>query len=91
MSGVTNASAQFTFSGNAVAWIGTRATTRGKAYIYLDGVYKTTVDLYSATTLPRAAVASYYWPTSGTHTIKVVVVGTATRPKVDIDAFVRLS
>jgi hypothetical protein len=91
VSGVTNASAQFTFTGSSVAWIGTKATTRGKAYIYLDGVFKTTVDLYSATTIPRAAVASYYWPTAGTHTIKVVVVGTATRPKVDIDAFTLLS
>jgi hypothetical protein len=85
---VRSATASFSFTARNVAWVGTKAANRGEADIYLDGVYKERVDLGSATTTARTAVRSYYWPTSGTHTIQVVVVGTATRPKVDVDAFV---
>ena len=91
VSSTTNASASFSFTGTNVAWVGTKATNRGQAYIYLDGVYKATVDLYSASTSARTVLASYSWPTSGTHTMKVVVVGTSGRPAVDVDAFVRLA
>lgn len=87
VSGNRNASASFTFTGSSVAWVGTRATTRGTARVYLDGTLRSTVDLYAASTLARSVVVSYYWPTPGTHTIKVVVDATATRPKVDVDAF----
>ena len=91
VSSTAGASASFTFTGRNVAWIGTKSTNRGQAYVYLDGTYVKTVDLYAATTQARAVLASYVWPTSGTHTMKVVVVGTSGRPSVDVDAFVRLS
>lgn len=91
VSATPNASASFTFTGRNVAWVGTKATNRGQAYIYLDGVYKATLDLYSATSVARGVLASYTWPTAGTHTIKVVVVGTSGRPSVDVDAFIRLT
>ncbi|MEO7754730.1 MAG: S8 family serine peptidase [Terracoccus sp.] len=90
VSGQAGANAQFTFTGSGVAWIATKATNRGYAHVYLDGVYKGAVNLNSATTVPRTAVVSYYWPTVGVHSIKLVVVGTATNPKVDVDAFVKL-
>jgi serine protease len=86
-----NASASFTFTGRNVAWVGTRATNRGQANIYLDGAFQETINLYSATTVARTVLASYVWSASGQHTIKVVVVGTAGRPTVDVDAFVRLT
>lgn len=90
LSATAGASASFTFAGRNVAWIGTKSTNRGQAYIYLDGTYVKTVDLYAAATQARVVLASYVWPTSGTHTMKVVVVGTSGRPSVDVDAFVRL-
>ena len=49
--------------------------------------YKT-VDLYAAAYSGRVIAASYAWSAQGTHTIKVVVSGTAGRPTVDVDAFV---
>ena len=58
--------------------------------MYIDGAFVKTVDLYSATTTAQAIAISRSWPQSGAHTIAVEVVGTAARPKVDVDSFVRL-
>jgi hypothetical protein len=80
----------FTFTGTAVAWVATRSTNRGQADVYIDGVRMKTVDLYSATTSPKAVVYAASWAVSGTHTVEVRVLGTAGRPSVDVDAFVRL-
>jgi serine protease len=91
LASVRGSTATFSFTGRSVAWVGTRATNRGQASIYIDGVFKQTIDLYSATTLAQQSIIAYAWPTSGTHTIQVVVEGTTGRPKIDIDAFVRLT
>lgn len=80
----------FTFTGTEAAWIGSRATNRGQARVYVDGVYSQTVDLHSASTVAQAIAFRAAWATSGTHTITIEVVGTAGHPKVDVDAFVRL-
>ena len=80
----------FSFTGREVAWIGTKATNRGAARVYVDGVLSKTVDMYSATTVAQAIAFRQAWATSGAHTIAIEVVGTAGRPKVDVDAFVRL-
>lgn len=80
------ATATFTFSGRAVAWVAPKGTGRGKAKVYVDGVYRKTVDLYRATAYPRAVVFSAAWSTIGNHTVRIVVVGTAGRPRIDLDA-----
>ena len=85
------ASATFRFTGSSIAWVSARGTTRGSARVSIDGVYATTVNLRSSIGRSRAIVFARNWLTSGTHTITVVVVGTAGHPRVDIDAFVRLS
>jgi hypothetical protein len=82
--------ATFTFTGTSVAWIATRSTNRGQANVWVDGFRVATVDLYSATTTAQVVAYATSWTTSGTHTVVVEVVGTAGRPSVDIDAFVRL-
>ncbi len=58
--------------------------------MYVDGVKAATVDLKSATTEYRDAVWTKTWATSGKHTIKIVVVGTAGRPAVTTDGLVYL-
>ena len=40
-------------------------------------------------TAPWLPVA-YNWTSNGTHTIKIVCLGTSGQPRVDVDAFVRL-
>lgn len=83
-------SVSYTFTGRNVAWVATSATNRGAAKVYLDGVLVKTIDLYSATTTARRVQYSASFATSGTHTLKVVVVGTAGRPAVDVDGFIVL-
>jgi hypothetical protein len=90
VSGTAGDSARFTFTGTNVAWIATKATNRRVAAVYVDGAFVRNVDLYAVTTTPRAIAFDRSWPQAGTHTIEVRVLGTARRPKVDVDAFVRL-
>jgi hypothetical protein len=84
------ASASYTFMGNSIAWVAYKAPGYGSAKVYIDGVYAATVSLYRSSSLSRALVYAKTWASNRTHTIKVVVVGTAGHPRVDIDAFVRL-
>jgi hypothetical protein len=53
----------------------------------VDGVLEASVDTYAASTSYRQVVFARSWSTLGPHTLKIVVVGTAGRPRVDIDAF----
>jgi hypothetical protein len=80
-------SVTYRFTGRAVSFVSTRASSRGSARIYIDGSYMRTVSLASSTTAYRYLAFTRRWTTSGTHTIKVVVVGTAGHPRVDVDAF----
>jgi hypothetical protein len=86
-----SASATFKVVGRGVTWVATKAASRGAARVYVDGVLKATVNLYAATTQPRLAVFSTTWAARGTHTVKIVVLGTADRPTVDVDAFAVMS
>jgi hypothetical protein len=87
----STATATFTFSGRDVVWVAPRASNRGKAAVYIDGVYSQTVDLYSATSVARSIVFSRSWATSGSHTLQIRVKATTGRPRVDVDAFVVLA
>lgn len=80
------ASASYTFTGRGVAFVTTRAASRGSVKVYIDGVLVSTVSCYAASTTFRYVAYSRAWTSSGTHTIKLVVVGTSGRPRVDLDA-----
>ena len=82
------ASATFRFTGTTVTWYGPKGPTRGKAKIYLDGVYKRTVDLYASQFAASRAVYSATFSTQKARQLKIVVLQTAGRPMVAIDAFV---
>jgi GH25 family lysozyme M1 (1,4-beta-N-acetylmuramidase) len=84
------ASASYTFTGSSVGWVATRGPNRGSARIYVDGAYVRTVSLYARSYLPRRVVFAGTWATTGSHTLKIVVVGGGTHPTVDVDAFIRL-
>jgi len=84
------ASASFTFTGRSIAYLTTRASGRGAARIYVDGVLVTTLNLQASSTAYRFLAFQKSWTTAATHTIKVVVVGTPGHPRVDIDAFAYL-
>jgi len=82
-----NAYVEFHRAAMAMAVVGRRGPTSGKAKVYVDGVLVSTIDLYRSTSQSRVVLFSHAWSTVATHTVRVVVVGTAGRPRVDIDAF----
>lgn len=71
------ASLSWTFTGRSVALVASRATTSGQAYVYVDGVKVSTVDLKSSTTKYRDALWTKSWSSSAKHTVKIVVVATS--------------
>ncbi|WP_330348656.1 peptidoglycan recognition protein family protein [Streptomyces sp. NBC_00582] len=89
-SGSKGASLTWTFTGRSAAWVVSRASTSGQAYVYVDGVKTATVDLKSSTTLYRQAIWTKTWSSSAKHTVKIVVVGTSGRPTITTDGLVYL-
>ena len=85
---VAGASVAITFTGQQIGWVSTVGPTRGQARIYVDGAYERTVDLGRATSASRLIMVLRSWPVAGRHTLEIRVVGTAGRPRVDVDAFV---
>lgn len=73
-----------------MAWIVSRATGSGQAYVYVDGTRVATVDLRSSTTKYRDAIWTRTWPATATHTVKIVVVGTSGRPALTTDGLAYL-
>jgi GH25 family lysozyme M1 (1,4-beta-N-acetylmuramidase) len=80
----------YTFNGMGFAWVSSRGPTHGSAKVYVDGVYKGTVSLYASRNVARQVVFAMNWSSNATHTVKIVVLGTAGHPRVDIDAFVKV-
>ncbi|MET9380967.1 N-acetylmuramoyl-L-alanine amidase [Streptomyces sp. NPDC002928] len=87
-SGSKGAALTWTFTGRSAAWVVSRATSSGQAYVYVDGTKVATVDLKSATTLYRQAIWTKTWSSSAKHTVKIVVVGTSGRPTITTDGLV---
>jgi spore germination protein YaaH len=81
------ASAAYSFTGRAIAWVTTLGPDRGAAKIYVDGVLVTTIDLHATSTSYRRVAFAKSWSAAGTHSLRIVVVATAGRPRVDVDAF----
>jgi hypothetical protein len=81
------AGATLTFRGSSVTWIGPVGPTRGRARVYVDGQYVRTVDLRSSSFMARRALFTTSWSKAGSHTLRIVVMGTPGRPYVAIDEF----
>jgi hypothetical protein len=82
--------AAVTFTGSSVAWVAAVGPTYGRARVYVDGVYAGCIDLGRPLAAARQVVFAKSWATSGQHRIKITVLATPGRPKVDVDAFVVL-
>ena len=82
-----NAYVEFRRAAMAIAVVGRRGPTSGKAQVYVDGTLVSTIDLYRSTAQSRVVLFSHAWTTVAPHTVRVVVLGTAGRPRVDIDGF----
>ncbi len=82
------ASLSWTFTGRSAAWVVSRASSSGQAYVYVDGVKAATVDLRSTATSYRQAIWTKTWTANAKHTVKIVVVGTSGRPTITTDGLV---
>jgi hypothetical protein len=85
----TKAKATYSFTGRAIGLVAFRSASLGKVKVYIDGVYKGTVNLHASSTSWRR-IMDVRTTAGGRHTIKLICVGTAGHPKIDLDAFVVL-
>lgn len=84
----TGASASFSFSGRQVAIVGPKGPTRGRAKVYLDGAYVGTIDQWRSVGWSRQVLMVRILGAGGTHVLKIVALGTAGHPRVEVDGFV---
>lgn len=68
--------ATFAFTGTGVNWIGYRDEWSGIANVYVDGVFKATVDTYASPSQAQTVLYSVSGLASGSHTFAVEAVGT---------------
>lgn len=80
------ASASYAFTGRSVAIVLAKGPTRGAVQVWIDGALATTVDTYAAANAYGWVGYARNFGTSAAHTVKLVVVGTASRPAVVLDA-----
>lgn len=85
-----NASVAFTAKATGIGIVATRGPGYGKANVYLDGKFMATIDLKKSVKQYKVIVWSTGWLSMANHTVKLVVLGTPGRPKVEIDGFVAL-
>jgi probable HAF family extracellular repeat protein len=81
------ATASITFTGKRIWWIATTDPSFGRARVSIDGHVVQTVDLGASFGRARTTVFVHAFAKAGTHTLRVAVLATAGRPRVDIDAF----
>jgi hypothetical protein len=79
--------AKLTTKARSLSFVTTRGPNRGEAQIYIDGELVTTIDLNAADHTYRYVAYTRTWSSVGTHTIRVVAVGTPGHPRVAVDAF----
>lgn len=85
--------ASFSFTGSQISWVAEPGANKGEADVSIDGAFVTRVDLYglSGSDWFRSVPFRKSWPSSGTHTITISVVGKHDIPSSDnyitLDAF----
>ena len=82
------ATVTYKFTGKSIGWVSLKGANRGKANVYVNGVFKATVNLYNATTQTQRVVWSTTFSTSATRTLTIKVLGTTGRPRVDFDGVI---
>lgn len=78
------------FKGEGISWIGSKASTYGRAKVYIDGIYKKTLNLESSTTKRQQRLYTISGlKGSSVHTLKIVVTtksGSSSTGSVEFDA-----
>jgi hypothetical protein len=91
VSKVKNDSVTFKFSGTSITWVSLKGPDQGIAVVYLDGVKKATLDLYSPTVQYQVRETATGL-SAGSHTLIIGVTGTKNSQSSDtnivLDAFI---
>ena len=77
-----------TFTGHGIAVVGPKNPYRGRAQIYIDGVYIRTISMRTVASTSRQVAFTYDFPGGGSHTISVRVAGTGRYRLFWLDAFI---
>ena len=85
-----NAWVQFSFTGRAVAVIAPKGASRGSVRVYIDGTSVGTVSAYRSSSQSRIVLFARKFSSTGSHRIRLVLLGTSGHPRFDIDAFAYL-
>jgi hypothetical protein len=85
-SGLAGSTASFRFVGKSLDVIGATGTSRGWLQVWVNGHRAATVDLAAAGEQDGVSVFSHEWSRHKARTIVLRVIGTAERPRVDLDA-----
>jgi hypothetical protein len=80
-----NSTATVSFRGNRVGWYARMGPAYGSAKVYIDGHFVKTVNMHATVNADRKLVFTKAWSTVGSHSIRIVVSGTAGHPKVVVD------
>jgi hypothetical protein len=72
-SNVAGTYAEFRFTGTGVRWIGKKSSDHGKADIYIDGIFDSTVDTYSGADAIQAICYQKTGLASKDHVLRIVV------------------
>jgi hypothetical protein len=78
-------SATLAFSGNRLGWLSRLGPSYGSARVYIDGSLVKTINLNASTVTDRKLVFVRSWSAVGSHSIRIVVVGTSGHPGVVLD------
>ena len=76
------------YRNNGIGLVVTKGPKMGRAKIYVDGKYVTTVDAKSSKTRPRQLIYYRNFSKKGTHYLKVVNLGTPGRARFEVDGVV---
>ena len=87
VSSAAGAGVTYPFSGRGIAWVTTLRPTGGEVQVWIDGALVATVDTRADGVGTRRVVFSRAWSSYGSHTIKLVNLGTVDRPQATVDAF----
>ena len=86
-SSTKGSSATFKFSGAGVAILGPVGPTRGIARVYIDDILAGSLNAYSSAAGSRRILYSKVLET-GPHTIRIVLAGPISHPRMDLDALI---
>lgn len=82
----SGASVTISFDGTRLDWIAMKGTTPGKADVYLDDAFQTTIDLAASTAVYQQNVWSTHDLASGEHTVRFVLSSSSAGKYLVIDA-----